>query len=287
MINNIRAGFKGSSWQQSWLIRNMLENLTNHRAADLDVLTSGGVDCRVDQKSKKENVLIGTLLRLLLRTMRTQWCCLKRALEDSLKVVWNPSWLLCQNFKIYLCDCRSIQLLQTSKLRFGSLATPPFITARFQFIVLINCKTQQIKFELKYLPQMVFKMVGIDRKTIPIKYRAFQGKYKIWGIHICLNITTIFGIMDWNFFDPKVRWDCPLKWAPIQGIIMDYYHHYHYGKIIVNSYDDDWRDKTLTCAPTQGTAHLYQKHNAPSQPQWKPTLYTCKHSILITSTILA
>ena len=50
----------------------MLENLTNHRAADLDVLTSGGVDCRVDQKSKKENVLIGTLLRLLLRTMRTQ-----------------------------------------------------------------------------------------------------------------------------------------------------------------------------------------------------------------------
>ena len=135
------------------------------------------------------------LLRLLLRTMRTQWCCLKRALEDSLKVVWNPSWLLCQNFKIYLCDCRSIQLLQTSKLRFGSLATPPFITARFQFIVLINCKTQQIKFELKYLPQMVFKMVGIDRKTIPIKYRAFRGKYKIWGIHVCLNITTVF----WNY----------------------------------------------------------------------------------------
>ena len=47
----------------------MLENLTNHST---DVLTSGGVDCRVDQKSKKENVLIGTLLRLLLRTMRTQ-----------------------------------------------------------------------------------------------------------------------------------------------------------------------------------------------------------------------
>ena len=67
-----------------------------------------------------------------------------------------------------------IQLLQTSKLLFGSLATPPFITARFQFIVLINCKTQQIKFELKYFPKMVSKMFRIDRKTILIKYFPFQ-----------------------------------------------------------------------------------------------------------------
>ena len=67
-----------------------------------------------------------------------------------------------------------IQLLQTSKLLFGSLATPPFITARFQFIVLINCKTQQIEFELKYFPKMVSKMFRIDRKTIPIKYFPFQ-----------------------------------------------------------------------------------------------------------------
>ena len=35
----------------------MLENLTNHRAADLDVLTSGGVNCRVDQKSKKRKCI--------------------------------------------------------------------------------------------------------------------------------------------------------------------------------------------------------------------------------------
>ena len=67
-----------------------------------------------------------------------------------------------------------IQLLQTSKLLFGSLATPPFITARFQFIVHINCKTQQIEFELKYFPKMVSKMFRIDRKTIPIKYFPFQ-----------------------------------------------------------------------------------------------------------------
>ena len=67
-----------------------------------------------------------------------------------------------------------IQLLQTSKLLFGSLATPPFITARFRFIVLINCKTQQIKFELKYFPKMVSKMFRIDRKTILIKYFPFQ-----------------------------------------------------------------------------------------------------------------
>ena len=72
-----------------------------------------------------------------------------------------------------------IQLLQTSKLLFGSLATPPFITARFQFIVLINCKTQQIKFELKYFPKMLSEMFRIDRKTIPIKYFPFKLKYTI------------------------------------------------------------------------------------------------------------
>ena len=80
-----------------------------------------------------------------------------------------------------------IQLLQTSKLLFGSLATPPFITARFQFIVLINCKTQQIKFELKYFPKMVSKMFRIDRKTIPIKYFPFKLKYTIlFFIKICI-----------------------------------------------------------------------------------------------------
>ena len=81
-----------------------------------------------------------------------------------------------------------IQLLQTSKLLFGSLATPPFITARFQFIVLINCKTQQIKFELKYFPKMVSKMFRIDRKTIPIRYFLFKLKYTFFFSTFCIFI---------------------------------------------------------------------------------------------------
>ena len=39
----------------------MLENLTNHRAADLDVLTSGGVDCRVEQKMTIDRDVVETV----------------------------------------------------------------------------------------------------------------------------------------------------------------------------------------------------------------------------------